>query len=232
MPVKPHNTCSICGKEQPLKKLTVGELLRPKLFNFIRKQKPDFAQDNVICTACLDAKRSEYIIHLLKEDRREITHLENEVAKSIRENETLSDNLLEEFEEELTLGDQLADRVAEFGGSWKFVIIFFAFIAAWAAMNLYLLTKEPFDPYPFILLNLILSCLAAIQAPIIMMSQNRQEDRDRLRAQHDYQVNLKAELEIQHLNEKIDLLLKHQWQNLMQIQQMQVDILEEIREKR
>lgn len=184
----------------------------------------------MICTICLDNNRSDYILSLFTEDRREISKLEREVAKSIKEHEMLSENILEEFDEKLPLGDRMADIVAGFGGSWRFIILFAIFLSTWIIINTYLL-KRPTDPFPFILLNLILSCLAAIQAPIIMMSQNRQEDRDRIRAKHDYQINLKAELEIQHLNEKIDLLLKHQWQNLLQIQEIQTDILKEIREK-
>ncbi|MFH1055698.1 MAG: DUF1003 domain-containing protein [Candidatus Altiarchaeota archaeon] len=229
--MKNNNVCCLCHTEHPHSKLTVGEILRPKVFDFIHKQHPDFTHEKMICTVCLNDKRSEYILSLLGEDNRKISHLEHEVARSIKENEMLSANIMEEYDEKLTLGERLSDRIATFGGSWTFITIFALLISAWIIVNVYLIQK-PVDPFPFILLNLMLSCLAAVQAPVLMMSQNRQEARDRMRSKHDYQINLKAELEIQHLNEKLDLLLKHQWQNLIQIQQIQTDILGEIRERR
>jgi uncharacterized membrane protein len=122
----------------------------------------------------------------------------------------------------------MADHLASFGGSWTFIIIFGSILLMWIGLNSLLLLKKPFDPYPFILLNLVLSCLAAIQAPVIMMSQNRQEAKDRLRSQYDYQVNLKAELEIRHLHDKIDHLLSNQWERLVEIQQIQIDLLSEL----
>jgi uncharacterized membrane protein len=140
----------------------------------------------------------------------------------------LASNVDAEFEQEWTFGERLADKIATFGGSWTFLIVFGGFLSLWIAMNTLVLLWRPVDPYPFILLNLVLSCLAAIQAPIIMMSQNRQEAKDRVRAQHDYQVNLKAELEIRQLHEKIDHLLSHQWERLVEIQEVQLELLSEI----
>jgi uncharacterized membrane protein len=122
----------------------------------------------------------------------------------------------------------MADKIAEFGGSWRFIIFFFSFLFTWIAINALVLNIKPYDPYPFILLNLILSCLAAIQAPIIMMSQNRQEQKDRLRSEHDYKIDLKAELEIKLLHEKMDHLLIKQNKKLFEIQQIQADFLEDI----
>lgn len=135
----------------------------------------------------------------------------------------------EVFDAESTLGDRVADRVARFGGSWTFIGIFGVIILGWMALNEE--SASPFDPYPFILLNLVLSCLAALQAPVIMMSQNRQEAKDRVRSEHDYKVNLKAELEIRHLHEKMDHLLKQQAQRLLEIQQIQIELLEEVLKK-
>jgi uncharacterized membrane protein len=135
----------------------------------------------------------------------------------------------EEFDIQASFGLRLADRVASFGGSWTFIIIFVTVLLAWIAINTVVLLKKPFDPFPYILLNLILSCIAAIQAPVILMSQNRQEGKDRLKAEHDYRVNLKAEFEIRSLHEKIDHMLVHQWQRLMEIQQVQTDLLSELR---
>ena len=164
----------------------------------------------------------------MTDEKGELSRLDREVLQSLKEQETVSENLNLAFEKDLTPGQYIADRVAAFGGSWTFIIIFFIVLVLWMATNSALVLAKPFDPYPFILLNLVLSCLAAIQAPIIMMSQNRLEARDRLRSEHDYQVNLKAELEIRQLHEKIDVLLKHQWQKLLEVQQIQVDLMTEI----
>ena len=138
-------------------------------------------------------------------------------------------NINAEFEQKLTIGEKFADKVAEFGGSWTFIISFGALLILWVITNSVELIWRPFDPYPFIFLNLILSCLAAIQAPVIMMSQNRQEEKDRLRAELDYQINLKAELEIQQLNQKIEQLIQVEWKKISEALQAQNEILEEIR---
>lgn len=168
---------------------------------------------------------------MLRAEGKELSKLERDVLKSVNENELLVQNIEPTLDKELSFGDQLADRIAEFGGSWTFIITFFSFIVLWMGINIFILASKPFDPYPFILLNLILSCLAAIQAPIIMMSQNRQEAKDRIRSEHDYKVNLKAELEIRLLHEKIDHLLLQQNQRLMEIQQLQVDLMDDILER-
>ena len=154
--------------------------------------------------------------------------MDHEVLESLQRHETLSSNVDAEFEKDSTLGEKMADGLASFGGSWTFLIIFALILLTWIVLNSFLLLKRPFDPYPFILLNLVLSCLAAIQAPVIMMNQNRVEAKDRLRSQHDYRVNLKAELEIRHLHDKIDHLLSHQWERLVEIQQIQIDLLSEL----
>ncbi len=150
---------------------------------------------------------------------------------SMHQHELITKNVETELEQKWTLGERLADKVATFGGSWVFLICFAIFLGLWITINTVVMVTQPADPYPFILLNLILSCLAAIQAPIIMMSQNRQEAKDRLRSQNDYQINLKAELEIQHLHEKLDHLLLHQWERLAQIQEIQLDLLSEMSKK-
>lgn len=136
--------------------------------------------------------------------------------------------LHDETEAELTFGQRLAVMVASFEGSWTFIINFFSFILIWMIINVVFLATKPFDPFPFILLNLILSCLADIQAPIITLSQNRQEQKDRQRGEHDYKINLKAELEIELLSEKIDHLLAHQNKKLLEIQEVQTDYLEDL----
>jgi len=186
----------------------------------------------MLCPDCVNLFRSEYVEDALEDERGQLSRLDIEVLRSLKEQETLTENLNLAFEKDLTLGQFVADRVASFGGSWTFITIFFCVLVLWMAVNSSLLLARPFDPYPFILLNLALSCLAAIQAPIIMMSQNRQEARDRLRSEHDYQVNLKAELEIRHLHEKVDILLKHQWQKLLEVQQIQMDLMRELVDRR
>lgn len=142
--------------------------------------------------------------------------------------ETVARDVEAAWDDRRTVGEKAADVVADFGGSWAFIGIFFAVLVVWMAFNIWAATREVFDPYPFILLNLVLSCLAAIQAPIIMMSQKRQEAKDRLRSENDYRVNLKAELEIRHLHEKMDHLINRQWERLAEIQQIQLEIMQDM----
>ncbi len=198
----------------------------------MRKYRPDWSSESFICRRDLARYRTAYVHSLLETERGELTSLEQEVLHSIREHELLAKNVDAEFEEKWTLAEKLADRIATFGGSWAFLLCFGGFLGLWIAVNTVVLVVHPPDPYPFILLNLILSCLAAIQAPVIMMSQNRQEAKDRLRSQHDYQVNLKAELEIRHLHDKLDHLLSHQWDRLAQIQEIQLDLLSEFAKRK
>ena len=129
------------------------------------------------------------------------------------------------------IGQNIADSVAKFGGSWTFILIFIFILLFWIILNSIALMKKPFDPYPYILLNLVLSCLAALQAPVIMMSQNRQEEKDRIRAENDYQVNLKAEIEIKILHEKLNHLITDQWDRLVEIQEIQLELLEDLQKK-
>lgn len=220
--------CQVCHKRKPASELIPSSMVRPGVLRLIRSEVPNWDTNGYICVGCLNRFRSEYIERLLEKDVGELDHLEKEVVKSLRDDELLSENINEEYEQSLSLGDRIADKVAEFGGSWKFIGWFALFILVWIGINGYALLWRPFDPYPFILLNLILSLLAAIQAPIIMMSQNRQEDRDRMRAENDYQVNLKSELEVRMINEKLDQLLYHEMPRFMEIQQIQADMLKEL----
>jgi len=221
--------CLICGREFGSHNIVLGSLVREQVARYIRNDYPDWNDNNYICIEDLSRYRVNYVHALLQSEMGELTTLENEVLESLHKHEIISSDVDTEFEREWTTGEKLADYIAEFGGSWKFIIIFGTCLFVWIGINTIALYQKPFDPYPYILLNLVLSCLAAIQAPIIMMSQNRQEDKDRLRSQHDYQVNLKAELEIRHLHEKIDHLLSHQWDRMIQIQEIQLDILSELR---
>ncbi len=199
--------------------------LRPALADYIRSQHPTISSDDYVSRRAMDDLRGRYIAELLKDERGEISFLEAEVVESLKTHDTLTENIEDEYDDTRTLGDRVADWVAAFGGSWTFIIGFFAFLGFWMALNVALGEKEAFDAYPFILLNLILSTLAAFQAPIIMMSQRRQEAKDRLRALNEYKVNLKAELEIRHLHEKVDHLLNRQWERLTEIQQVQIEMM-------
>jgi len=223
-----RETCAVCGKPFPRNKLVSGESVRPEIAEEIRRDYPEWSNDKFICLPDLNVYRGKYVQSLLEAEKGELTSLEDEVLRSLNEHELLSANIEDTFEKRWTFGERLADRIAEFGGSWTFLILFALFLLTWIVMNTFVLFAKPLDPYPYIFLNLLLSCLAAVQAPIIMMSQNRQEDKDRIRSQHDYQVNLKSELEIRHLHEKIDHLITHQWERLLQIQELQLDLLSDI----
>jgi uncharacterized membrane protein len=205
-----------------------GQDIREGIFNLIKSNFPDFDQDDFITIAELNHYRRLYLTSLITQEKGEIAVIDRDVMEAIKNNSILSENIQDEIEADLTFGQKLADRVAAFGVSWTFIIAFFSFILIWMIINIWFLATRPFDPFPFILLNLILSCLAAIQAPIIMMSQNRQEQKDRQRGEHDYKINLKAELEIKLLSEKINHLLVHQNKKLLEIQQVQTDYLEDL----
>src|SRR5436309_9870424 len=224
--------CQICKKHKSPHGGMVAELIRPSLLEFIKKEKPDLDSKGFICFDDLGEFRKDYVKEVLQDEIGELSTLDQEVIESLEQHEILSSDVSKQFETTLTFGERLSDRIASFGGSWRFISLFGAVLFGWIILNAIFLLNRGFDPYPFILLNLILSCLAAIQAPIIMMSQNRAEARDRLRAENDYKVNLKAELEIRHLHEKIDHLLRRQYNRLFEIQQIQIELLEELGRKR
>ncbi|HEY6504165.1 MAG TPA: DUF1003 domain-containing protein [Chitinophagaceae bacterium] len=166
---------------------------------------------------------------LLVSENEQLQKLNDIVLKAVEEEKLLSQKLYDFEDKQVSFSGKVADKVASFGGSWKFIISFAIFMMVWIATNLYLLQK-PFDPFPFILLNLFLSFIAAVQAPVIMMSQNRKEEKDRQRAINDYLVNLKSEIELRNLHQKIDLLMSEQMQTLFEIQKAQMELMEEIRQ--
>lgn len=223
-----QKTCAICGKSFSPQNIVPGEIIREEIAAEILKSYPDWSSEKLICKGDLAEFRGQYVHNLLESEKGELSSLEQEVVRSLREHEILSLDTESELEQQWSFGERMADKIATFGGSWTFLICFAVFLFIWIGMNSLVLVLRPFDPYPYIFLNLMLSCLAAIQAPIIMMSQNRQEAKDRIRSQHDYQVNLKAELEIRHLHEKVDHLLSHQWSHLVQIQELQLELLSEL----
>jgi len=208
-----------------------GAAIREGIFELIRTKHPDFGKEDHISNDELNEWRRFYLTSLIQQEKGETDRIDNDVMYAIKNNSLLSENIDELIEEDLSFGQKMADKIAQFGGSWTFIIAFFSFILIWIGVNIWVLALKPFDPYPFILLNLILSCLAAIQAPIIMMSQNRQEQKDRRRGEQDYKVNLKAELEIKLLSEKIDHLLMQQNKKLLEIQEIQTDYLEDLRKE-
>ncbi|MBN2306493.1 DUF1003 domain-containing protein [Candidatus Peregrinibacteria bacterium] len=220
--------CGLCYKNKTLASLVAVDIIRNSIIKVIKNEYPAWEAKGYICKADFNKIKGHYVEKILEEEMGKLTKLEKQVVKSLKEHEILSENINQEFDRTLTFGEKIADKVATFGGSWSFILTFAGILFGWILINTLLLIKKPFDPYPFILLNLVLSTLAAIQAPIIMMSQNRQEDRDRLRSEQDYKVNLKAELEVKHLNEKMDHLLHYQWQRLLEIQQLQIDLMEGI----
>jgi uncharacterized membrane protein len=222
-----RHMCSVCGQEVAARESVRLDVVRPAMIERIRHEKPDLPADGFICRADLDRFRSSYVSQLLTRERGELTRLEHDVVKSMADHETLAENTEAEYAERRTLGERMSDRLASFGGSWTFISLFGVVLLAWMGFNIVFAGASQFDPYPFILLNLVLSCLAAIQAPIIMMSQKRQEAKDRLRSENDYRVNLKAELEIRHLHEKMDHMLTHQWERLAEIQQIQLEAMQE-----
>lgn len=219
---------AISGQEIPESEVVHAADIRRGLFEFIQKQFSGLKPDSVISISELNQNRRHYQTDLILKEKGELELLDQEVMDAIKNNKVLSEQITDLGEDKLTFGQRIADKIAVFGGSWTFIIAFFSFILLWIGINIWILTQRPFDPYPFILLNLILSCLASIQAPIIMMSQNRQEQKDRQRGEQDYKVNLKAELEIQLLNEKIDHLIVHQNRRLLEIQELQTDYLEDL----
>jgi uncharacterized membrane protein len=221
-------TCQICGKSYRRHEVIPGELVRECVVEIIRREHPEWSPERPICIVDLDHYRARYVQSILEQEKGELSAIEQEVVQSLKDQDLISKNINTEFEHELKFGERLSDRVAEVAGSWKFIISFGVVLVTWIAVNSVIVLWRPFDPYPFILLNLVLSCIAALQAPVIMMSQNRQEAKDRLRGEHDYRVNLKAELEIRHLHAKIDELLTHQWQRLLEIQQIQMEMMEEL----
>ena len=205
-----------------------GHDVREVILNLIKSKYPGFNEDCYISLDELNHYRRQYLSSLIEQETGEIDVLDKDVMDAIRNNSVLSENIEEVIEGKLSVAQKLADKIATFGGSWTFIIIFFAFILGWMGINIWILATKTFDPFPFILLNLILSCLAAIQAPIIMMSQNRKEQKDRIRGENDYKINLKAELEIKLLGEKIDHMIVHQNKKLLEIQEIQTDYLEDL----
>lgn len=230
--IKGKHECQICHKVTDDGELILGSMVREGIVDVIRKEIPDWSDQGYICEHDLNRFKEIYVEQSIESEKGELSKLESEIVKAIGEQNLVSQNVNTVYETKLSFGDNLADKVADFGGSWKFIILYLVILLIWISANSVLYFTRHFDPFPFILLNLMLGILSALQAPFIMMSQNRQESKDRLRAENDYKVNLKAELEIRALTEKMDHLLNQQWQRLLEIQEIQTGLLEETLRKK
>ena len=220
-------TSAISNIDFPEHDRVSGKTIRTSILNLILEDFPDFDVNDSISVQELNVYREKYISKFLQTEISQLSKLEKDVVRSLGDDTSFVAKVEEEVDTR-NYGQIVADKVAAFGGSWTFIIAFFVFISIWIGSNVIIFTNKEFDPYPFILLNLILSCVAALQAPVIMMSQNRQEEKDRERAKKDYMINLKSELEIRMLDDKIDHLVMHQQQELIEIQKVQIEMMNDI----
>lgn len=227
MPQSSTFVSDLSKKEFPVSDRVSGKLIHPSLFSLIKADHPHIKDGCHISVSELNFYREKYISEYLLKEMGEMSSLQDTVLNSLS-NRTSLVNAVEDEKQTFTLGQKVADKVADFGGSWTFILLFTGIIVVWILLNVFWLGNKGFDPYPFILLNLLLSCLAALQAPVIMMSQNRQEEKDRDRAKKDYMINLKSELEIRILHEKLDHLIMHQQQELIDIQKVQIQMMDDI----
>ena len=229
--IKNQVQCSVCNGKFSLKQTTPLATVRDSILKSILKKNPNVDVENgYICQGDLNYARREYFKQLIQEEKGDLTEVEKAVVDALQEHEVVS-RRIDQFDTTAgTFGERLSDRIAQFGGSWTFIMLFALAITIWVVWNS--ATQVRFDPYPYILLNLFLSCLASLQAPIIMMSQNRLQVHDRLSQEQDFKVNLKSEVEIRVLNEKIYKLISHQWQRLLEIQEMQMDFMEQLTHKK
>lgn len=218
----------ISGNEFPFSDKISGKSVRQPILDLIQKDNPKFTSDNYLSLSELNAYREKYIELFLNNQIADLTDLEKTVLGSLKDNTTLTDKIDSDDKQTMTFGQMVADKVAAFGGSWTFIISFGIFLFLWISVNIFWLSNKGFDPYPFILLNLILSSLAAIQAPVIMMSQNRQEEKDRERSKKDYMINLKSELEVRMLHEKIDHLILSEQQEVIEIHKIQMEMMNDL----
>lgn len=228
---KNKKKCHVCGEEIDINDLYPLALIRNNVYLLAEKKYPSLTREGFVCFPDLRKISALHFEEILKQEKGALSELEQEVVQNLKKHELLSENINLEFEQTLTFGERLADKIARFGGSWTFISFFAIVLFTWMGINSFQFIQKPFDPYPYIFLNLILSCLAALQAPIIMMSQNRQASKDRLSQESDYQTNLKAELQIRQLNARLELFMRHHWQKMHEITRMQEEILREFEEK-
>jgi uncharacterized membrane protein len=221
--------CTHCGlSNDPDDCVPIAALGSPFSRQLQRTAHSEWSSEGRVCRACLLRERGVYIRDQLERERGVLSELEREVAGRAATHNAIAEELDQQFQDGLSFGQRVADGVARVGGSWPFVLSFCGVLVVWIVLNGWALGTATFDPYPFILLNLVLSTVAALQAPVIMMSQNRAAARDRLEADEDFKINLKAELEVKGLHEKVDHLLHVQWDRMIDIQETQLELLNEI----
>jgi uncharacterized membrane protein len=223
--------CIIRGRNFPENEGMFWQQLRPSLQEYLKTLNSGWDASSFISYNALNDLLRAYISEVASQELKEHQVLVKKVQDRFVRDDTLRPIRHSEQDERLNFGERLADKIAEFGGSWPFIIIFFTMLLTWMAINVVLLRSKAFDPYPFILLNLVLSCLAAVQAPVIMMSQNRQGKKDRQQSEYDFRVNLKAETEVQLLHEKLDYLLLHHHRNMVELFQLQVDLMQQLQSR-
>jgi uncharacterized membrane protein len=224
----PKVTCSLCGTTVDARTMVGSQKLEPKIVSLIKRDRPEWPGTRGICQDCREQYRAKKFLGYLEDEFDKISDMEKSLVTRLAGRGRVSRLVNQEFEAQMTVGERIADRVAQFGGSWTFIIIFGVILAVWMVINSLVLLHKPFDPYPYILLNLVLSSLAALQAPVIMMSQNRQAEKDRMQAKQDYEINLMAEIEIRDLHDKLDSLRFKQWHELWHLQQRQLELLEHL----
>ena len=223
--------CSLCDAPVEGRTLASPQKLENRILDLIRKDRPEWEAKRGICPNCLEQYRAKKFIGYLEAEYQKLSELEHAVVSKVTRRGRVSKLVHRDITTQMTFGERVADKVAQFGGSWGFIGLFGGILVVWMLVNAWVLARHPFDPYPFILLNLVLSTLAALQAPVIMMSQNRQAHKDRTHAQQDYEVNLMAEIEIRDLHDKLDSLRFKQWHELWHIQKRQIELLEHLCER-
>jgi uncharacterized membrane protein len=227
----PKVNCSLCDNQVEGRTLASPQKLENRILDLIRKDRPEWEAKRGICGNCLETYRAKKFVTYLEAEYEKLSELEHSVVSKITRRGRVSKLVHQDMDTQMTFGERVADKVAQFGGSWGFISLFGGILVVWMVVNAWVLARHPFDPYPFILLNLVLSTLAALQAPVIMMSQNRQAHKDRRHAQQDYEVNLMAEIEIRDLHDKLDSLRFKQWHELWHIQKRQIELLEHLCER-
>jgi len=218
----------LCAAPVDGRSLRSPQKLENRIIDLIKQDRPEWEANRGICPNCLEQYRAKKFVGYLEAEYRKLSDIEHAVVSKITRRGRVSKVVHQDFDAAMTVGQRVADRVARFGGSWPFIGIFGGVLVVWMVVNAWVLANRPFDPYPFILLNLVLSTLAALQAPVIMMSQNRQSEKDRIHAQQDYEINLMAEIEIRDLHDKMDSLRFKQWHELWHIQKRQIELLEHL----
>ena len=227
----PKVTCSLCGAQVEGRTLASPQKLENRILDLIKQDRPEWEAKRGICVNCLEQYRAKKFVSYLEAEYQKLSEIEHSVVSKITRRGRVSRVVHQDMDATMTFGERVADKVAQFGGSWRFIGLFGGILVVWMVVNAWVLAARPFDPYPFILLNLVLSTLAALQAPVIMMSQNRQAHKDRMQANQEYEINLMAEIEIRDLHDKLDSLRFKQWHELWHIQKRQIELLEHLCER-